>query len=102
MFPTIFSVVDNPFDKTTPDISILGVKLTSDALAALGAAWGLGMLVLAGFLVKGIVNFGRAKRVSHNPEALSDASKSIFVPLIAIACLAGVGTLFGAAAGLFG
>lgn len=101
MFPTIFPIVDNPFDKTTPDISVFGVPLSEKAFLILGGIWGAGMLVLAGFLVRGIVNFGRAKRMSHNPEALNDATKSILVPLIAIACLAGAGTLFGAAAGLF-
>lgn len=26
MFPTIFSVVDNPFDKTNPDISVFSPR----------------------------------------------------------------------------
>ena len=100
MFPTIFPFVDNPFDKTNPNLDVWGL-LGEKGLWILGGVWGAGMLVLAGFLVKGIVNFGRAKRMSHNPEALNDATKSILVPLISIACLAGAGTLFGAAAGLF-
>ena len=100
MFPTIFPFVDNPFDKTNPNLDVWGL-LGEKGVWILGGVWGAGMLVLAGFLVRGIVNFGRAKRMSHNPEALNDAAKSILVPLIAIACLAGAGTLFGAAAGLF-
>ena len=97
MFPTIFPFVDNPFDKTNPNLDVWGL-LGEKGVWILGGVWGAGMLVLAGFLVRGIVNFGRAKRMSHNPEALNDATKSILVPLIAIACLAGAGTLFGAAA----
>lgn len=100
MFPTIFPFVDNPFDKTNPNLDVWGL-LGEKGVWFLGGVWGAGMLVLAGFLVRGIVNFGRAKRMSHNPDALNDATKSILVPLIAIACLAGAGTLFGAAAGLF-
>ena len=100
MFPTILPFVDNPFDKTNPNLDVWGL-LGEKGLWILGGVWGAGMLVLAGFLIKGIVNFGRAKRMSHNPEALNDATKSILVPLIAIACLAGAATLFGAAAGLF-
>lgn len=102
MFPTIFPFVDNPFDKTTPDITVFGVPLSEKAFLILGGIWGFGMLACAVWLIVGIVNFGKAKHVSRNPDALTDASKSIFIPIIAIACLAGVGTLFGAAAGLFG
>ena len=100
MFPTIFSVVDNPFDKTNPTLDVWGL-LGEKGVWILGGVWGAGMLACAVWLINGIVNFGRAKRMSHNPEALNDATKSILVPLISIACLAGAGTLFGAAAGLF-
>lgn len=102
MFPTIFPIVDNPFDKTNPDISVFGVPLSEKGFLILGGIWGAGMLVCAIWLVIGIVKFGQAKRVNHNPDALSDSSKLIFTPLISIACLGGIGTLFGAAAGLFG
>lgn len=100
MFPTIFPFVDNPFDKTNPNLDVWGL-LGEKGLWFLGGIWGAGLLACAVWLVRGIVNFGRAKHVSRNPEALNDASKSILYPVIAIACLAGVGTIFGAAAGLF-
>lgn len=100
MFPTIFPFVDNPFDKTNPNLDVWGL-LGEKGVWILGGVWGAGMLACAVWLINGIVNFGRAKRMSHNPEALNDATKSILVPLISIACLAGAGTLFGAAAGLF-
>ena len=97
----MFPIVDNPFDKTNPDIGVWGV-LGEKGLVILGGIWGAGLLACAVWLVVGIVKFGKAKHVSRNPEALSDASKQVLYPVIAIACLAGVGTIFGAAAGLFG
>ena len=96
----MFPIVDNPFDKTNPDIGVWGV-LGEKGLLILGGIWGAGLLACAVWLVIGIVKFGRAKHVSRNPDALSDASKSVLYPVIAIACLAVVGTIFGAAAGLF-
>ena len=100
MFPTIFPIVENPFDKTNPDLGVWGL-LGEKGLLILGGIWGAGLLACAVWLVIGIVKFGRAKHVSRNPDALNDASKSVLFPVIAIACLAGVGTIFGAAAGLF-
>ena len=87
LYPFLFPIDDaqsgvkNPFGQTSPNVGFWGDV----------AIW----------LIIGIVKFGKAKRVNHNPDALSDATKSIYTPLIAIACLGGIATIFGAAAGLF-
>ena len=54
MFPTIFSVVDNPFDKTNPDISVFGIPLSEKGFLILGGIWGAGMLVCAIWLVSAL------------------------------------------------
>jgi hypothetical protein len=102
LFPAQSGSVSNPFDKTNPDITVFGATLSAKAFLVLGGIWGFAMLACAVWLVIGIAKFGHAKRVNHNPDALSDAAKLIYTPLISIACLGGVGTIFGAAAGLFG
>lgn len=101
MFPIIFPIVDNPFDKTNPDIGVWGL-LGEKGLAILGGIWGAGLLASAVWLVVGIVKFGRAKHVNRNPAALEDATKQVLYPVIAIAGLAGAGTIFGVATKLIG
>ena len=42
----MFPIVDNPFDKTNPDIGVWGV-LGEKGLLILGGIWGAGLLVCA-------------------------------------------------------
>lgn len=107
LYPFLFPIDDaqsgvtNPFGQTSPNVGFWGDVASNKAYAALGGIWGAAFIVCAIWLIIGIVKFGKAKRVNHNPDALSDATKSIYTPLIAIACLGGIATIFGAAAGLF-
>lgn len=94
--------VDNPFDHTTPDISVLGIDFSNKVYAALGVIWGLAFVVVAIWLVIAIVKISTAKKVQHNPDALSDASENLKLALIALALLGGAGVLFAAVANIMG
>ena len=94
--------VDNPFDHTTPNITVFGVDFSNKLYAALGGIWGIAFIIAAIYLIIAIVKVSAAKKVQHNPDALSDASANLKLALIALALLGGIGVIFTAAVNIFG
>ncbi len=99
--PTL-GVVDNPFDHTTPDISVFGVEFSNKLYLVLGGLWGAAFVFMAAMLIRAFVKFVSARKVQHNPDALEDASKDLQIAGVGTAGLAGVGVIFAALVKLFG
>lgn len=96
--PAFFSAEDNnPFDHVTPSLDVFGPLLANKLYLFLGGIWALAYIVAAAYLLIGIVKFISAKKVAHNPDAISDASKGVQIALIGICALSAVGVIFGAA-----
>ena len=88
---------NNPFDHVTPSLDVFGPLLANKLYLFLGGIWALAYIVAAAYLLIGIVKFISAKKVAHNPDAISDASKGVQIALIGICALSAVGVIFGAA-----
>lgn len=96
----VLPAVDNPFDHTSPSLEIFGVTFSSKVYAVLGGIWGLSVVYAAYKLVMSFVKFAGAKKVEHNPDALSDATRHFKIAAIALVGVVAVGPIFAAIAGL--
>lgn len=92
---------DNPFDHTSPNISVFGVELTNRAYLILGGVWGAVVLALAFLLLIAIFKFGAAKKAQNNPDYLSDASSNLKLVGIALIMTVMVGPITAGLIGIF-
>ena len=94
--------VPNPFDQTSPDISVFGIDFGNKLYAILGGVWGIAFVYAAVRLVIAFVKFMGAKKVQHNPDALEDATGHLKIVSLGIVGLAGAAAVFTALVNLFG
>ena len=97
---TVLPAVDNPFDHTTPSLEIFGLTFENKIYAVLGGVWGIVVVYLAYRLLIAIGKFASAKKVQHNPDALSDASVHLKVVAVALVLVGGITPLFAAITGV--
>ncbi|AYD89182.1 hypothetical protein D5R93_02315 [Actinomyces lilanjuaniae] len=95
------TTVDNPFDHTTPNLEVFGVDFSNRLYALLGGLWGIAFVYGAARLVLAFVRFMSARRVQHNPDAVSDASRDAQVVAVGLILLSAVGAIFVVLVNLF-
>lgn len=93
--------VTNPFDQTSPDLTVFGIDFSNKLYAILGGVWALAFLYAAYRLILAIMKFIGAKKVQHNPDILEDAAADLKLAAIGIVCLSAVGAIFTALVNLF-
>lgn len=93
--------VTNPFDQTSPDLTVFGVDFSNKLYAVLGGVWALGFVYAAFRLIIAFAKFMGAKKVQHNPDALEDAAADLKVAAIGIIGLSGIAAIFTALVNLF-
>lgn len=96
------ATVDNPFDHTSPSLTVFGVDFSNKLYALLGGVWGLAVLYGAFRLIIAFMKFIGAKRVQHNPDAVSDASADLKIVALGLIGLAAISAIFAALVNLFG
>lgn len=92
---------DNPFDHTSPNLSIFGVELTNRTYLLLGGLWGAVVVFLAAKLLIAIGKFASAKKVQNNPDYLSEASSDLKLVAIALIMTVMVGPITAGLIGIF-
>lgn len=101
LMPTDDSTFDNPFDHTSPDLTVFGVDLSNKLYLLLGGVWGVVIFLLAVKLLAAITKFASAKKVQNNPDYLSEASADLKLVAIAFIVTVMVGPIVAGLIGIF-
>ena len=87
------AAIENPFENVTPNFAVFGAEATELWQRLLGAAWVVGLLVAAAFLIVGLVKMGKSS--DDNPHQYKQGRKSAlmaggsFGGLVALPLIAG-------------